>query len=362
MAAVLQDTALLQATNNGRLIKGNKIDKKCLYKDEIRKQLRILDQSNAVNRYTWYNLPSGLTGQMIERILYYRGQGILFFMKENQTFYFLPYALCGPVDVYGRFTKVTPVQFGGSTTMSTDGKEKPWINGLEFTPVYDVKNELELEDLFKSCVILKDYTPQLSETNISRQVLQEPLLDMMSEAMPLARTSLIANSGIKGIRVQSDDDAESVKDASKTVEKAALNGNPWVPIQATMEFQDLTNGSALHSEEYLLYLQALDNYRLSLYGLDNGGLFQKKSHMLEAEQNMNAGHCKLTYQDGLTIRQRFCDIVNSIWGQGIWCEPSESVVAMDLNGDGIAVDELDQSGQPGDQPVQTETTEQGEGE
>lgn len=331
----------------------------CEIKENIRKQLRILDEQNAINRYKWFNLPNGLDGQLLERILYYRGQGAFFYMKENEQFYFLPYALSGNLDVYGRFTGITPLQFAGSTTNSKDGKPKAWINGLVRKPIYDVTLELNEEDFFNSCVLLWDYSKQLGETNISRQILQEPLLDVMSEAIPLARTALIANSGVRGVRVNDEDQSASVKTANEAVVNSALNGSPWVPIIGAVEFQELTGGTPLKSEEYLLYLQALDNYRLSLYGLGSGGLFQKKSHMLEAEQSMNAGHAKLVYEDGLILRQRFCDIINSIWGLGVWCEPSESVLAIDNNGDGQAVDQLDQSGIPGEQP---EEAAQEEGE
>ena len=62
------------------------------------------------------------------------------------------------------------------------------------------------------------------------------------------------------------------------------------------------------------------------------------------------GQQSRVYQDGLTIRQNFCDIVNAIWGLGIWVETSESVVG-DVNMDGKNVDELDQSGaMEGEQP------------
>ena len=174
----------------------------------------------------------------------------------------------------------------------------------------------------------------------------------MAEAFPLARTSLIANSGIKGVRVNDEDQKAQVEIGSRSITRAALNGKPWIPIVGQIEFQELTEGSALKSEEFLLYMQALDNFRLSLYGLDNGGLFQKKAHMLEAEQDMNAGNIKLVYQDGLTIRQKFCDIVNSIWGLGIWCEASETVVGIDKNLDGEVADNQDQSGIPGEQNVE----------
>lgn len=46
-------------------------------KSDIKRQLRILDEQNAVNRFTWYNLPPELDGNLIERILFYRGQGAL---------------------------------------------------------------------------------------------------------------------------------------------------------------------------------------------------------------------------------------------------------------------------------------------
>ena len=64
------------------------------------------------------------------------------------------------------------------------------------------------------------------------------------------------------------------------------------------------------------------------------------------------GQQSRVYQDGLTIRQNFCDIVNSVWGLGIWCEPAQSAIG-DLDMDGTAVDEKDQSGTvPGEQPAE----------
>ena len=53
---------------------------------------------------------------------------------------------------------------------------------------------------------------------------------------------------------------------------------------------------------------------------------------------MNTSTVGLVYQDGLAIRQNFCNIVNSIWGTSIWCMPSESVTASDLDGDGLMFD------------------------
>ena len=42
-------------------------------KNQIKRQLRVMDEQDAVRRFKWYNLPKGLSGDLIERILYYKG-------------------------------------------------------------------------------------------------------------------------------------------------------------------------------------------------------------------------------------------------------------------------------------------------
>lgn len=306
-------------------------------KSGILKQLRILDEQNHVNTFEWHNLPEGLTGQLIERILYYKGQGMFFYMPTNKKFYFLPYALDGGIDVYGRYTGVTPLPFNGSASTNEGGKEKPWIIGLTRTPVYDViLDEITLNDIETKCVLLKDYTEQLSQKNIPRQQLMDPLLDVMSDQIPFMRTALLNGTGVRGMRVNDESEAPNVEIASAAINQAAIDGRKYVPIAGQLEFQDLTDGTIAKAEEYLLAMQSMDNYRLSLHGLDNGGLFQKKSHMLEAEQEMNAGHASLVLADKLMNRLMFCDIVNSLTGLGIWCTVKEEVLGVDRNGDGEA--------------------------
>lgn len=314
---------------------------RCTLKADIKKQLRIVDEQNAVNRFTWYNLPEGLNGRLMERILYYKGQGMFFFLKDK--FYFLPYALDGSIDVYGRFTGVTPLPFNGSTGDGT--KERPWITGLTFEPIYDVvvpedyeSVEAIVDKLEGSCVLLKDYTEQYSQTNIARQIINDPILDVMAECFPYLRTALKNSTGVQGMRVGTENESANVWAANNAINKAALEGDSKVPIVGTVDFQDLTSGETAKAEEFLLAMQSLDNYRLSLYGLDNGGLFQKKSHMLEAEQEMNAGNVGLVMRDSLQNRQDFCTICNSLWGLNMWCEVSETVIGMDTTGDGVAGD------------------------
>lgn len=343
----------------------------CNTKEEIKKSLSIIDRQDAINCFTWYNLPDSITPQLIERILYYKGQGMFFYMEEVDSFYFLPYALDGTIDVYGRYNTVTPLPFNGTSSASKDGEEKPWITGLKRDVDYIVENINDyidpttgefLLDKVKNvqntkCVILKDFTEGIAQINPRRVDLQEPILDLMSDMLPFARTSLLNATGVQGMRVNNQNDALQVKTASYAINDAALKGDKWVPIVANVEFQDLTSGATGKAEEFFLALQSLDNFRLSLYGLDNGGLFRKKSQMLQEEQRVNGGNVGLVLRDRLEQRQKFCAIVNSIWGLGIWCEISEPALGMDLNGDMIMGSNEDQGTNTSNSNMEEQTNE-----
>lgn len=317
----------------------------CKTKDEFKVQLRIKDMQTAVNRYKWYNLPCNLTSQEVEQFLYYNGQLCFFYDKDLDQFYFARYALEGTIDPYGRYNNIHPLPLAGGTDGNSTNKQTKQIEAVwskkNLKVVYGMKSPDELnEDAFcKSAVILYDYTRQRGQTILPRQAVNEPLLDKMSEIFPFLSTALLTGTGIKGLRVNDADQADSVNDAARGMKLSALNGSPFVAMIGSTEFQELTDGAALKAEEFMMSYQSLDNYRLSLYGLENGGVFEKKAHTLNAEQAMNQSNTGLIYQDGLEIRQHFCNIVNSIWGCGIWCDVSEDAVGLDMDGDGVAMDE-----------------------
>ena len=313
-------------------------------KENVKKFLRVIDEQDACNRYVWYNLPGNITSQELERMLYYKGQLCFFYMKDLDEFYFMPYALDGTIDFYGRFNTIHPVPMTSGTEDKNGQAQAQLLSEIKLKCVYGIKiDELTEDDLFKSAVLLHDYTKQLSQTIIPRVTINDPILDTMAECVPFMRTNLLLSTGVKGLRVQdADQAAANVLDASRGIEDAALQGEAYVPVVGTMEFQDLNSGQVSKSEEYMLAMQSLDNLRLSGYGIDNGGLFEKKAHELQSEADINGGPVGLVLQDGLSIRQNFCNIVNSIWGLGIWCEPAENIIGADTDGDGLAYDRNEQ--------------------
>lgn len=331
-------------------------DNRSSLKNDIRKQLRIIDEQDAVNRYVWYNLPCDLTGQELERMLYYKGQLAFFYFKDLDQFYFMPYALDGTIDFYGRFNTIHPVPMAEGTdddTKAIVAKQAALLSTIKLDVLYDVPLELD-KSPENYCVLLHDYTKQLSQNILPRQQLQDGLLNVMSDMIPFMRTSLLNATGVSGMRVASEDDESNVKAANLTVDSAALNGQKWIPIIGNLEFQDLTQGSTAKGEEFLLAMQSLDNFRLSTYGLENGGLFEKKQYQNTMQTSLNGnGQVGNPLQDGLSIRQHFCDVVNSVFGVGISCEISEVATGSDFNQDGAFIDEQDQSGtMVGQQPEQ----------
>lgn len=323
-------------------------------KENIMTVLRVVDEQDAVNRGKWYNLPCNITSQDLERMLYYKGQLCFFYNKDLDEFFFLPFTLSAKdgngLDVYGRYNQIRPIAYNGGATEDDGKKYTPtpienYLSQLHLNVKYAPLIEVTEEDLYNSAVILQDYTPQYNNMNvIPRQTLNDPILNVMADCIPFMRTSLKLGTGVKGVRVQDGDQASEVMEANNAMENSALTGSAWVPITSPLEIQELTDRNGVNnSEEYMLAMQSLDNFRLSTYGIDNGGLFEKKAHELQSEADINGGPVGLVMQDKVTICQNFCNIVNSIWGLGIWYEPSETITKADINGDGLMYDRDDTS-------------------
>ena len=330
---------------------------KCTLKNDIKKIVRIIDEQDAVNRYKWYNLPCNLSSQEVERLLYYKGQLCFFYFKDLDEFYFMPYALDGTIDFYGRFNTIHPVPITGGDEDKDKVKRKTaqeeLLSQIKLKCIYapiTFADEVNYDVMTSSAVLLHDYTKQQSQTIIPRQQVNDPLIETIASMIPYARTAAMLSTGVKGVRVNDSAEAEDVMVGSTTIDVAAQTGNPWVPLLGKLDYQELNGGVAYKPTDFMQLMQSLDNFRLSTYGIDNGGLFEKKSQILESENSVNASNTAVALTDGLAIRQNFCNIVNSIWHLGIWCDVTETASMRDDNGDG-RIDENDpaasQSGSEG---------------
>ena len=81
----------------------------------MKRILRLIDEQDAINRYKWYNLPCNISSEELERLLYYKGQLCFFYFKDLDEFYFMPFALDGSIDFYGRYNTIHPVPMSSGT-------------------------------------------------------------------------------------------------------------------------------------------------------------------------------------------------------------------------------------------------------
>ena len=315
-------------------------------KYNARRIFRIQDEQRAVNRYVWYNLPAGLSSQELERLLYLKYSLVFFYFKELNQFFFMPYALDGTIDFYGRFNTVHPIPMTSGSEKLDNSKEfkaqAALLSTYKLNVVKDVvvfSEDLTEEKLVKSGVILRDYTNQMGQLGEPRYLLNDNLLDLEADCIPFLRTNLLLGTGVQGLRVPDADCASEVDALAKQLYNAALIGNPYVAITNKAEFQELQPQSTLKASEYFLAMQSIDNLLLSTYGIENSGIYEKKAHILESENQVNATNVSLVLQDGLTQRQNFCNIVNSLFDLGIWCEINETLVGYDIDGDGVNYEE-----------------------
>ena len=291
-------------------------NKRCTTKEDIKKLIRKNDEQIFCSKYVWYNLPCNLSSQELERMLYYKGQLAFFYLKDLDEFYFMPYALDGTIDFYGRYNTIHPVPMTSGTDDKAGKAQAQYLSNIKLNCVYGIKlpEELKESDLTDSAVLLHDYPKQLSQTIIPTQQLNDAIIDIEAEIMPYLRTALLMGTGTKGLRVPDADAANEVFEASKSLIDSALSATPYAPMISNLEFQELTDGALTKSADYLQAMQAIDNFRLGLHGVPQGGLYNKSQYVNNAQTNMNLGGAdvSLTLISGLSIRQNFCNIVNSI--------------------------------------------------
>ena len=318
-------------------------------REDIQRSIEIMDTQDYVNRGVWYNLPRGIDSQELERMMYLKGQLAFFYVKEDEKFYFMPFALDGGLDFYQRFKRIHPVPLNDSTPADTEEDRKAYsdlkalLSTMKRTCIYDILSEEDIVnddiDIENCCVILRDYTPRVSQHCIPRIVLQRPLIEQEADFFCYTRTASLIALAIKAMRVNDADQENEVEVASNKYKDMAVRGIPWMAITSTVEFQDLATSTGVKPDEFLMVLQSIDNLRLRALGIDNGGLFQKRAQELEEQASLNGGPIGLEAQDYVTKRQQFCMVANALFGTSMWYEPSENILMSDRDMNGALYDD-----------------------
>lgn len=234
----------------------------------------------------------------------------------------MPYALDGTIDFYGRFNEIHPVPIASGTTETEKAAVKAqadYLSTIKLKVLHDVPTEVNEAMLDTCAVILRDYTNQRGQDNEPRQALNDCLIDTESDILCYLRTSLKNSTGVVGMKVSDQTASSNVLAANDSMDEAALEGIRMIPVISPVDLQEFANGDVAKSVEYLEAYQSIDNLRKEMHGIENGGMFQKKAHMLQSEQDMNANGTSSVMDDRLQNRLTFAEIVNAYTGLTIGC-------------------------------------------
>lgn len=293
--------------------------------------LTIMREHNKVEtleRYMWTNIPFGLTQDLIERILFLRGKAIFYFNDKVDKFQFLPFALNGNIDEYGRYIKCNTFPFTGVDT-STDKKgkqSKKTQNAIyqDLNIVYDLPySEDMLNDIKKQetvGIILNDSSLMVSQQPVIRYNYVKPVLHILASLMQIINTAMYGSADHNTIQVENESELDSINSQINAINSDILRGRRFTAITSKLPITPLKTSSSSDLVGLFNTFNSLNNFLKSITGVSNAGVFDKSAHLLQSEQKLNGSNADDIYYNGLRQRQEFCMLVQAYYNYPIWCE------------------------------------------
>lgn len=245
-----------------------------------------LDLQQFCSRYKWEGLPKYMPDNIIERLLYFKGNICLFF--NGGTLYALPYSFNGRLDPYTYPTAIRPIALNGNNFGNKDLITYP--NGT-------INKKAE-------CVILSDRIPtSFNDTVTPRASIQQDIINLMNDALISGNINL-KNSLKKGLVGVDSEDQVAVME--KDIEEATKSNSPYIVTakggMSTKAMEVWNNNIPVDMESYIQYLSALNNLRCYSLGIKNQGIYEKTERMLVGQLSGVAYQTNLILETGLQCR------------------------------------------------------------
>lgn len=306
--------------------------------DKIGESFCDIDYQQYLTRFKWNNLPEGLDSELFERIMYYSGSAMFFYIKELDRFYFLPYGMSGEetqtgIDFYGRFNRIKPYSFNGST----DGSGETKANGKKSradlylsTQIRDnikdipmVSDPEEAKRIYENgAVICWDHTPGLAYWADSRNRTARSYIKYMVKVLIQTKSALINSSGFNLFAADGEQDSELMQMQIDAINDDRENGELAAVVSKMLgNIENLQSNAPAAMQDFWASLQSVDNLRLKSMGIRNDGMQQKSQYQNIQEQTMDINDSLQVYWNAFMERIKFSAIVNSIWGLDIYPEP-----------------------------------------
>lgn len=307
---------------------------------KLGQSLKDMDYQQFLTRFRWVNLPEGLSSELLERILYFSGSAMFFYIKELNRFYFLPYGMSGEgtetgIDFYGQYNRLKPYSFNGSTDGSGElnaaGKKLSSQDLYLSTQIRDnikdipiVATEEEARKIYENgAVICFDRTPQLSYLIESRNRISQSYVKYLIKILIQTKSALINSNGFNLFSTDSESAADILQLQIDTINEDRENGKLAAVVSSNLgNIENIQSNAPTAITDFWNAFVAADNLRLKSLGIQNDGVIQKKQYQNMQETTLDVDAAMQIYMNSYLERVKFAAIVNSIWGLGIYPEPT----------------------------------------
>lgn len=297
--------------------------------DSLFNIMRQQNMIETIERYMWVNVPFGLTPDLIERLLFFRGKGVLYFNDKVDKFQFLPFALNGVIDEYGRFTMCNTLPFTGVDSEAGDNRKKKnkttqTLVYQELPLVYDLPFAKEHFDYIKNRksvgIILNDSTLAISQQPVIRSNYVTPVLRLLANIIQIINTAIYGVADHSILQVENQSEFESIQMQINAINQDILKGHRFTPVVGKLPITPLKTGNTADLEGLFNTFNSVQNLLKTITGVANAGVFDKKAHLLQSEHNLNGSNADDIYYNGLRARQEFCLMIQAYYNYPIWCE------------------------------------------
>lgn len=293
--------------------------------------MRDKNKIDVLERYMWTNMLPGLTQDLIERILFYRGKGVFYYNPDVEKFQFLPFGLNGLIDEYGRYTRVNTLPFTGvDRVKSADSKKMEKAIYEELEIVYDLPYTPEMLEKVRNSkkpvgIILNDSSLDVGQQPPIRSNMCKPILHLMATLMQIINTAMFGCADHNLVKVTTEGEYSSIVNQLSSINSDILHGERFTPIIGELPIETLKTNNTANLEGLFSTFNSLNNLLKSINGVANSGVFEKKAHLLQEEQDINDTNADDVYYNGLRLRQEACILIQAYYGYPIWCESKRAM-------------------------------------
>lgn len=270
-------------------------------------------QQLITKRYKWKGLPKSIKPFLLEQMLFYYGQVVMF--KYGGNVFALPCVNIGERGGDGDIQLVRPISFNPSTPMGgTEIDIEVCVNTM-----YDEYGNVVRE---QDGVLIKN-----NDARLSTIFYIDPFLEQIKYTI---ESNNIAQM-ISRIKWLVTGDKDSVRALEDQLDKAFSSSKPYALVHKQITgsgsdapFNDVSGESNMqyNPDPYWYNIDKTINFLLTMLGINNNLETKKKARLNVAEVESNDEFVSVSDDIWLEPRQTACEQIREVLGLNVTCEPT----------------------------------------